>query len=116
MTVLIKLYANNCGYCIDMIPEWEKLKILLGSTVQVIEIEHMELSESNNRLDIINKKLRKPIIPNGYPTIAKIIKNKVEYYNGPRIAKKMLKWVKSHNKMSTKKNKKRKRNTKKKLN
>ena len=54
MTFLIKLYANNCGYCIDMIAEWEKLKILLGNTVEVIEIEHMELSESNNRLDIIN--------------------------------------------------------------
>lgn len=116
MTVLIKLYANNCGYCIDMIPEWEKLKILLGNKVEVIEIEHMELSESNNRLDIINKKLRKPIIPNGYPTIAKIIKNRVEYYNGPRIAKKILNWVKSNNKMSTKKKKKSKRNTKKKLN
>ena len=116
MTVLIKLYANNCGYCIDMIPEWEKLKILLGNKIQVIEIEHMELSESDNKLDIINKNLKKPIIPNGYPTIAKIIKNKVEYYNGPRITKKMLNWVKSNNKTSTKKRGKRKRNTKKKLN
>lgn len=116
MTVLIKLYSNNCGYCIDMMPEWEKLKILLGNKVKVIEIEHMELSEPNNRLDEINKKLKKPIIPNGYPTIAKIIKNKVEYYNGPRLAKKMLNWVKLYSKTSTKKKKISKRNTKKKLN
>ena len=113
--LLIKLYANNCGYCTEMIPEWEKLKTLLDDSVQVIELEHIELMQKNNKLNDINKTLKIPIQNKGYPTIVKIQKKKPEYYVGPRLAKDMLKWVnkKIPNKHETKKRRNRKTKTRK---
>jgi thiol-disulfide isomerase/thioredoxin len=86
-----KVYANWCGHCQILKPEWKKLKrsIPVGR-VEFIEIEESESAKRAN----FEKKIKTTLNVNGYPTIFKIHKNKqVEYYTGPRTADEMRKWV-----------------------
>lgn len=87
--ILIKVYAHWCGHCIHMKPEWDLLKEKLPRHVKVVEIEDSELY----KLKEFNKKNRVKVAANGYPTIAKVEKNKVYYYNGPRDHRNMLSWA-----------------------
>ena len=86
---LLKIYANWCPHCINMANDWNKMKRKLPKFINVVEIEESELY----KLDEFNKKYKKNVVANGYPTIAKVANNKVHYYNGPRIMKNMLQWV-----------------------
>tara|TARA_B100001175_G_C19382446_1_gene577233 strand:+ start:559 stop:864 length:306 start_codon:yes stop_codon:yes gene_type:complete len=91
-----------------MAKDWEMMKRKLPNYINVVEIEESELY----KLDEFNKKYKKKVVANGYPTIAKISKNKVYYYNGPRIMNNMLQWVLQ--KPSTQKRKRNKNKTRKK--
>lgn len=110
MTVLIKLYANGCIYCQKMLPEWNKLKAIIGKRATIVEVEHNDLMKPNNELEKLNLELTTPIEAQGYPTIAKIKNKIVEYYNGDRTAKDMLLWLgmKHKSKSATKGGKKKK--------
>jgi len=85
-----------------MAKEWEMLIQKLPKYVNVLEIEDSEI----HMLNEFNKKHKRNVVSNGYPTIAKVDKNKVSYYNGPRIMKNMMSWVlqKPTRKRKTKKN------------
>lgn len=109
--ILIKVYANWCGHCNAMMPEWNILKKKLSKNVEVVEIEDSEIF----KLDDFNKKHRVKVTANGYPTVAKVIKNKVQYYNGPRDYKSMLSWV-LESKKKTKRRRVRKNRTQKRKN
>lgn len=105
---LLKIYANWCPHCISMTNDWDMMKLKLPNNINVVEIEESELY----KLDKFNKKYKKKVVANGYPTIAKVLKNKVYYYNGPRIMNNMLQWVLQ--KPSTQKRKSKKNKTRKK--
>ena len=105
---LLKIYANWCPHCIHMANDWDKMKRKLPKFINVVEIEESELY----KLDKFNKKYKKNVVANGYPTIAKVANNKVYYYNGPRLMKNMLQWVLP--KSSTQRRKTRKNKTRKK--
>ena len=106
-----KVYANWCGHCQKLKPEWEKMKKDLkskmkkmGYLIQFVEIEDTEK----------DKLTKYPHLQvNGYPTIFKKSGGgQYEYYNGERSANKISKWViekKSSNSMyggkTSKKNK-----------
>jgi len=100
MTTILRIYANWCFHCINMLPEWNKTKSKLkNKKINVIDIEQQEMYKlfkfnSDNKLNIT---------PSGFPTIVKVKNGKVSYYNGERTSEKMLKWILSNNK--TKKNK-----------
>jgi thiol-disulfide isomerase/thioredoxin len=106
---LLKIYANWCPHCINMAKDWDMLKSKLPNYVNVLEIEENEI----HKLKEFNKKHKRNVVSNGYPTIAKVVKNKVHYYNGPRIMKNMLAWVIQ---TPTRKRKTRKNRTKKRKN
>lgn len=108
-TIIIgKVYADWCGHCEALKPKWEKLKeILPKGRVQTIEIEE---SETEKRTEF-EKKYNKTINVNGYPTIFKIVNNKIEYYSGPREPEDMKRWILS---TPNKKTFRRHRNTKRK--
>ena len=91
-TIIGKIYANWCGHCQSLKPEWYKLKKMLKNKnkhFQFIEIEADEEQKLNNL-----KKRFPQLEINGYPTIFKITANKhIEYYTGNRITHDMKKWA-----------------------
>ena len=97
--IIGKVYANWCGHCQTLAPEWNKLKKMLPKNrVQFIDIEEAETEKRTNF-----EKKHKGLSVNGYPTIFKIHPNRsIEYYSGDRNAIAMKKWALSKNK--TKKN------------
>lgn len=124
MFLLIKVHANWCPHCINMRPEWNKLKSSLKFKQikpKVFDIEEQQL----HKLELLNKKyaLQEPVSYKGFPTIVKVHNGKVEYFEGSRDAKNILSWlytnVKSMDKKTkkkSKKNKKRKNRTNKRKN
>jgi thiol-disulfide isomerase/thioredoxin len=100
-TIIGKVYANWCGHCQSLKPEWSKLKLLLkkNPNIQFVEIEEAQTNKLNNF-----KKRFPQLEINGYPTIFKITKKKqIDYYTGNRISMDMKKWVNEKNNRSTKK-------------
>jgi len=98
--IIGKLYAEWCGHCKDLKPEWteacEKLKLHMGE--EVIKIVDIEQSNEVAQINQINTTYLKmsPVklsVQGGYPTIYKIQNGKVSYYNGDRTAGPMEKWV-----------------------
>lgn len=104
MSIIVgKIYADWCGHCQSLKPEWYKMKKMLkykNKNIQFIEIEENQ----QQKLNKFKKKFPKLEI-NGYPTIFKIKANKqIEYYTGNRITNDMKKWAtEKTKKMSTKK-------------
>lgn len=85
-----KVYAYWCGHCQTLKPKWEQLKrILPKDRVQTVEIEE---TEKDKRADF-EKTHKKTIKVTGYPTIFKIVNNKIDYYSGPREPEDMKQWV-----------------------
>ena len=88
--IIGKIYANWCGYCTALKPEWEKMKQhLKNHPIEIVEIEASEIA----RLEAFKKK--HGIQVDGYPTIFKIT-GKVEYYKGPRDAESIKQWAQSN--------------------
>jgi thiol-disulfide isomerase/thioredoxin len=91
ITIIGKIYANWCGHCQALKPEWNKMKTLIkkDANIEIVEIEENE-HEKLNKL-----KQRFPHLQiNGYPTIFKIYANKkIEYYTGNRLVFDMTKWA-----------------------
>lgn len=93
-----KIYANWCGHCTALAPEWEKMKTQLKSKHSSIVFEEIEQSEEAIKLNRVNRLYRnrtskQVAMQDGYPTIFKIVKGKLSYYNGPRTADALVKWV-----------------------
>ena len=89
MPVLIigKVYADWCGYCQQLKPEWKKLKKI--SKAKFVEFEAEKTQEKSDFENIHGIQLQ----VSGYPTIFKITPNKeVQYYNGPRTATDIHRW------------------------
>ena len=83
MPVLIigKVFANWCGYCQQLKPEWNKLKKM--SKAQIVEFEANQTQEKSDFENMHGIQLEVA----GYPTIFKITPDKkVHYYGGPRRA------------------------------
>ena len=89
-TIVGKVYANWCGHCQQLKPEWDTMKSLVkNKDIEIVEFEENE----NEKLDEFKKKYPGLKI-NGYPTIFKILPNKqIEYYTGNRTSHDMEKWV-----------------------
>ena len=50
----VKIYANWCGHCQNMKPEWEKLKnendFFRRNDINIVEIEESKLNDRTNQL------------------------------------------------------------------
>ena len=94
--VVGKIYAEWCGYCIALQPEWEKMKTQLGGkTVIFKEIKSNDIDSGIKDINetYLNKSDKKLELEGGYPTIFKIKNGKLEYYNGNRTSHDLANWV-----------------------
>jgi thiol-disulfide isomerase/thioredoxin len=113
-TIIGKIYANWCGHCQSLKPEWYNMKKMLkykNKNIQFVEIEESQEQKLNKF-----KKRFPQLEVNGYPTIFKIASNKsIEYYTGNRISNDMKKWAteKSTTRSTKKRFRQMKNNTKK---
>jgi protein disulfide-isomerase len=91
-----KIYANWCGHCQRLKPEWLKMKQQLKNKMKKLGyfIEFIEIEESEQE-KLTKFKQRFPNLNiNGYPTIFKHTGgNEIEYYQGERSASELEKWV-----------------------
>lgn len=91
--IIGKVYANWCGHCQHLKPEWSKMKNELRSKkmekncmFEFVEIEENELDSYKERFPQLNV--------SGYPTIFKNNgDDQLEYYNGDRTSSEMSNWA-----------------------
>lgn len=106
-----KIYADWCGHCVSLKPEWAKLKNMIkhnmGRSLKNVHIEFVEIgdTEENKSIgktvdnmihDFNNKHMSnsptKLALDGGYPTVFKHCHGKLEYYKGERNAAALYKW------------------------
>lgn len=97
--VVGKIYANWCGHCKELEPEWENVMTRMDSYINnnQIKFEEIEQTEEDTKLPLLNNtylngSAQKVALQAGYPTIFCIKNNAVEYYNGQRNANSIYEW------------------------
>ena len=94
-TVVVgKVYADWCGHCQSLKPEWAKMKKHIYSKkgrkhVVFVEIEEKQIGEKMQKLE---QEHGVKVEANGYPTLFRIEGGKVKYYNGQRQSDPMTNW------------------------
>jgi len=91
-----KVYANWCGHCQTLKPEWLKMKKVLQSKMKKMGylIEFVEIEESQQKNLAKFKKRYPNLNVSGFPTIFKSSGGShLEYYQGERVAQKMGEWA-----------------------
>ena len=85
------VYSNGCGHCINMQGEWDKVCDRLKQK----HILHDIGDDYENKISQFNQKYNTNLSYTGFPTIFRLRKNSkpIEYYNGERQMKPMLKWI-----------------------
>ena len=98
--VIGKIYADWCGHCTALAPKWNKLTKILRTKIpkRQLIISSIESENVENGLSTLNQQFlsnsdEKVAVQGGYPTIFKIVSNKIHYYEGPRELGPMLKWA-----------------------
>jgi thiol-disulfide isomerase/thioredoxin len=88
LLIIGKVYANWCGYCRELKPEWAKLKKM--AKAKFVEFEASQTKKKSQFEHARDIKIEAA----GYPTIFKITPdNQVHYYNGPRTAHDIHSWT-----------------------
>jgi hypothetical protein len=99
--VVGKIYANWCGHCTALIPEWRKMRVALArasnprkTTYSFVEIEQQEMDK---KIPHVNAKFlagspNQLKLNGGFPTIFSIRNGHLEYYEGPRTHADLYKW------------------------
>jgi thiol-disulfide isomerase/thioredoxin len=107
IVVVGKIYANWCGHCTALLPEWEKMTDFIDTKLSASKksntkyvFSEIEQSEQDAKIrDINNSYLQnsaeKLALQDGFPTLFKIYNGKLEYYNGDRRYLDMLHWYTS---------------------
>ena len=87
---LVWFYADWCGHCVNMKPEWEKLES------QCKKNNKLNIARVNsNNVQQINSTMNQNIV--GYPTIRLFNNAKPKKdYDGERSAKEFMKFLKKH--------------------
>lgn len=94
---LVLIYAEWCGHCQAMKPNWEEMKTdLINDNIygpnDIIEIESNEQEEELPKINHLVTNGSK-INVNGYPTMGKIIDGGFKQYLGGRTTMELLNWA-----------------------
>jgi thiol-disulfide isomerase/thioredoxin len=105
-----KIYADWCGHCQSLQPEWARMKndmkLAMGRSLQNVHIEFVEIGDTPKNkakgltVEGMITKYNGKHLPNsvekvksdGYPTLFKVLNGKLEYYAGNRDANSMYTW------------------------
>ena len=89
-----KVYADWCGHCKALKPEWKQMKSRINQTKgrKNIVYSEIEANQINTKLKKLQKENNIQLKVEGYPTLFRIENGKVDYYNGNREAKQMAEW------------------------
>jgi len=92
--VVGKVYANWCGHCQALKPEWKKMKQHISKKKGRNHFVFVEIEESeiHSKLDKLNKDHNVVVQASGFPTLFRIEGGKVEYYGGNRQSNQMSQW------------------------
>ena len=93
--VVGKIYSNGCGHCVALEKPWEDLKNSLKE--EKVVFKDIEASNMDAELKTLNETYlagKTPVsVQQGFPTIYKIYKGKVSYYDGIREMEPMKSWI-----------------------
>jgi hypothetical protein len=96
------VYANWCGHCQSLKPEWETMKQNMMSSpsyrngsYKFIEIEDSDNAKEAKISNINSRLIGSKLTANGYPTIFKVRGGKLEYFQGGRTSSELEKWFSS---------------------
>lgn len=93
---IVLVYADWCGHCNQMKPEWNEMKNRLGANIETIEIEDSDFDKEMKIRELEDRKLKgEKLEILGYPTMFKIQNGRADYYGGNRTADAMTEWAKS---------------------
>ena len=89
-----KVYANWCGHCKNLKPEWNRMKTNIHKKKGKKHIVYAEVEENEigTKLQNIEKTHNVKVNVTGYPTLFRIVGGKIEYYNGNRESRQMADW------------------------
>jgi thiol-disulfide isomerase/thioredoxin len=92
--VVGNVYANWCGHCKTLKPEWNKMKRHINHKKgnKNIVYVRIESNDVDTELKKIEEEHKVKIKVGGYPTLFRIKNGKVDYYSGVRQAKQMAEW------------------------
>jgi thiol-disulfide isomerase/thioredoxin len=90
-----RIYANWCGHCVSMGPDWKKLTGLMNQRHYHVKNNDIEETEKNTKMPQFKQMYGTELVVNGYPTIFKLYKkgDLIEYYEGPRTKDAIYKWL-----------------------
>ena len=96
-TIVGKIYAGWCGHCQMLETPWNQMKANLGKKGGSFEFAEIEQKNEPIGLQKINetylkKSPAKLSLQGGYPTLFKIKKGVLSYFNGNRTLEDMTKW------------------------
>ena len=93
--IFIDFYANWCGHCKTIAPEWEKLikSVKEDKSIQNLAIVAVESGVNDKHVANMLSKLHLTV--KGYPTLGAILNHKFIEYNGGRTAADMLNYIKA---------------------
>ncbi len=90
--VVGKLYMVGCGHCDALVEPWNEMKKNVGGKVMVLN--DIEADETHKLEELNDKHGANVEVQGGYPTIYKIKHGgNVEYYNGDRTSKELIRWA-----------------------
>ena len=103
-----KIFADWCGHCQSLKPEWDRMKrdikLQIGRSLHNVHVEFVEIGDTEKNkakgltvdgmIEKFNnmKKSNVPLKSDGYPTLFKLKNGLLEYYTGPRTASSMYSW------------------------
>ena len=94
-TIIIgKVYADWCGHCQALKPEWKKMKHHIHTKKGKLRVVFVEIEEKSidRKLKQLKDEYGVEVNANGYPTLFKIENGKVDYFNGNRRSEDMSNW------------------------
>jgi len=107
IVVVGKIYADWCGHCQSLLPEWKKLDENIQHRMAkypnshtkyvVVAIEQKQQDEGIRKVNetYLKNTGRTLALQGGFPTLFKITDGTLEYYDGPRTYLEMLRWYMS---------------------
>jgi thiol-disulfide isomerase/thioredoxin len=112
------IYADWCGHCQALKPEWDMFKKNLNMDKKLAnKCDIFDVEDSDTLKDIKIKNISKKVKGgevrvDGFPTLFKIVGGNIEYYSGERNSSALLEWAKSSIQKGGKTRKHRKTNKK----